>query len=273
MRPFGGRLWDGTTPGLGPARLACRCLVAEAEDGLVLVDTGFGLRDVEAPKERLPAMSAPNRPDLDPEDTAVARLRALGHRPEEVRHVVMTHLDFDHAGGLSDFPNATVHVHAFEAAAAAKREGVIARQRYQPAQLPADMKTYDPRDARTEWMGLQALALGHGAPPGILLVPLPGHTRGHCGVALDTGRGWVLHAGDAIFVHSELRSEGAAPPLAKGYEAMMQANGEARHASASLLRGLAAERAGEVEILCTHDPVTPPGDGRYEIGTWSDPPR
>ncbi|WP_376087331.1 MBL fold metallo-hydrolase [Roseomonas sp. CCTCC AB2023176] len=262
MRPYGGRFWDGLTNGLGPARLACRCLVAEADDGLVLVDTGFGLRDIETPAERLPAMATADRPDLNPDDTAVARLRALGHRPEDVRHIVMTHLDFDHAGGIHDFPNATVHVHAFEAAAAVERAGVIERQRYQPAQLPADMKTYDPRDARTEWMGLQALALEHGAPSGILLVPLPGHTRGHCGVAIDTGRaeggGWVLHAGDAIFMHSELRAEGAAPPLAKSYEAMMQANGEARHASAALLRGLAAERAGEVEILCTHDPVTPP---------------
>ncbi len=276
MRPYGGRLWDGVTPGLGPARLACRCLVAEADDGLILVDTGFGLQDIERPRERLPAMSAQNRPTLDPADTAVARLRQIGLDPADVRHIVMTHLDFDHAGGIADFPDATVHVHAFEAAAAARREGVIGKQRYQPAQIPPDlmasMATYDPRDARTEWMGMQALALGRGAPPEVLLVPLPGHTRGHCGVALDTGRGWVLHAGDAIFAHAELRADGAAPRLARTYEAMMQAEGSARHASANALRDLAAERGEEVAILCTHDPVTPPGDGRYAVGPWSDPP-
>ena len=42
MCPFGGRLWDGHSPVLGPAEIVCHCLLVETEIGLVLVDTGFG---------------------------------------------------------------------------------------------------------------------------------------------------------------------------------------------------------------------------------------
>ena len=53
MRPFGGALWDGVTPGLGASALTCRCLLVETDEGLVLVDTGFGMGDVFDPAGRL----------------------------------------------------------------------------------------------------------------------------------------------------------------------------------------------------------------------------
>ena len=48
MCPVGGRLWDGVSRG-PTAQLVCHCLLVETDSGLVLVDTGFGLRDVEEP--------------------------------------------------------------------------------------------------------------------------------------------------------------------------------------------------------------------------------
>jgi len=39
-----------------------------------------------------------------------------------------------------------------------------------------------------------------GARDDVLLIPLPGHSRGHCGVAVKTGEGWLLHCGDAYLV-------------------------------------------------------------------------
>lgn len=44
---------DGMTPGIGPAKLVCHTLLIESEQGLVLIDTGMGLRDVQNPKERI----------------------------------------------------------------------------------------------------------------------------------------------------------------------------------------------------------------------------
>jgi glyoxylase-like metal-dependent hydrolase (beta-lactamase superfamily II) len=47
-----------------------------------------------------------------------------------VRHIVLTHLDFDHAGGLEDFPEAIVHVMQTEIETARNRHGFISSQRY-----------------------------------------------------------------------------------------------------------------------------------------------
>lgn len=57
------------------------------------------------------------------------QLEQLGFSARDVRHIVLTHLDFDHAGGL---PEATVHVMQSEIATARDRGGFIASNRYRP---------------------------------------------------------------------------------------------------------------------------------------------
>jgi len=49
-------------------------------------------------------------PDFREEHTALRQIERLGYHPRDVRHIVLSHLDFDHAGGLDDFPHATVHM-------------------------------------------------------------------------------------------------------------------------------------------------------------------
>ncbi|WP_051484150.1 MBL fold metallo-hydrolase [Rhizobium sp. CF080] len=44
------------------------------------------------------------------EDTAAWQIQSLGYPARDVRHIVLTHLDFDHAGGIADFPRARIHV-------------------------------------------------------------------------------------------------------------------------------------------------------------------
>jgi glyoxylase-like metal-dependent hydrolase (beta-lactamase superfamily II) len=180
------------------------------------------------------------------------RVRRLGFEPRDVAHIVMTHLDFDHAGGLSDFPWAQVHVSAREAECARERPGFIGRMRWRPAQLSVELHGLGATGPK--WFDLETLA---GAPGGLLLVPLPGHTPGHCGVAIPDGDGWVLHAGDAIFMLSELHRPGEAPPLTLAYEALMEMDGAERQSSAETLRALRRRANGQVTIICTHDPVLP----------------
>jgi glyoxylase-like metal-dependent hydrolase (beta-lactamase superfamily II) len=256
MRPIGGRLWDPETRGVGPAHLACRCLVVETDEGLVLVDTGFGTADVENPWARLSAVTVlGNRPARDHGLTALARLRFMGLNPADVRHIVMTHLDFDHAGGLTDFPQASVHAHATEVLAARERKGPKARMRWRPEQLSVTI--HGAKEMAGDWFGFTTVT-GAGMPNGFRLVELPGHSDGHCGVLIETGAGWVLHVGDAVFMHGELEDGSAAPTLSKGYEMAMQVNGEARRATAGRLRELKARHGPEVTMLCTHDPSAPP---------------
>lgn len=132
MCPWGGPLFHGWRQDPSLRRLVCHCLLIETDrHGLVLVDTGIGLRDVQAPRPRLGwFFLLLNGIRLEEGQTALRRIERLGFRAADVRHIVLTHLDFDHAGGIEDFPEATVHVLGPELeAASGRRHGFIARQR------------------------------------------------------------------------------------------------------------------------------------------------
>jgi len=90
------------------------CLLVESNDGLVLVDTGLGTRDYVDEPGILWTFKLVTIVPLNPEEAAIRQIVGLGHRPEDVRHIVLTHMHFDHAGGLPDFPWAKVHVHRRE---------------------------------------------------------------------------------------------------------------------------------------------------------------
>lgn len=258
--PVGGRLFDGHSDAAS-AHLVCHCLLVETSSGLVLVDTGYGTRDVARPQDRLARFFlALNRPRLRPEETAVAKVRALGFDPGDVRHIVVTHLDFDHAGGIEDFPNARVHVTAVEKEAADARQGgaFVSDRRYRPQQWDeAHSWALYPLGGGEPWFGFDAVRDLEGLPPEILLVPLAGHTLGHAGVAIreDDGR-WLFYAGDAYFYHGEIGSERRdCPPGLRGYQRLMEVDRRARLANQRRLRALSSRHAGELRIFCAHDVV------------------
>jgi glyoxylase-like metal-dependent hydrolase (beta-lactamase superfamily II) len=255
--PLGGRLLNEHGGGLF-ARLVCHCLLIEtASSGLVLIDTGLGLNDVARPYPRLNrALCALTGLRLRAAETAAAQIDALGFARADVRHVVLTHLDFDHAGGLDDFPSAQVHVMASELAAARARPSPLSRGRYRPAQFAhAHWNEYAP--AGEPWNGFSAARQLKGLPPEILLIPLAGHTLGHAGVAIDTGAGGsLLHAGDAYFHHAELSPAGyRCPPGLRIYQWLMEADRAQRLANLQRLRTLSREAPPGLRIFSAHDPA------------------
>ena len=256
MCPVGGRLWDGVSRG-PTAQLVCHCLLVETDaSGLVLVDTGFGSRDVEDPYGRLsPLFIHMNRIRLEHRYTALAEVTARGFSPRDVRHIVLTHLDFDHAGGLEDFPEATVHVLQPEAEAAERRDGFIRRRRYRPEQWDevGHWSFYDRGGER--WFGFDAVRGLAGLPPEILMIPLPGHSAGHAGVAIDTPDGWLLNAGDAYFYRREMDAEPTCTPGLAAYQRLMEEDRPTRLRNQERLRALANSRRSNVRIFCSHDPV------------------
>ena len=146
---------------------------------------------------------------------ALPQIERLGFRREDVRHVVLTHIDFDHAGGLPDFPQAKIHVHVNEKNAALARATIKARTRYRSPQL-AHGPAWEPYDTLGEpWKGVPAVRQLAGLPPEILALPMGGHSPGHAAIAVDTGRGWLVHAGDAYFHRSVLEcADASATPWA-----------------------------------------------------------
>ena len=254
--PVGGALFDGFSKGI-LGLVPCAAQLIETKEGLVLVDTGYGTEDVEHPHPRLSLLlRALLNIRFRMGETALHQVKALGYSPTDVRHIVLTHLDFDHAGGLEDFPNARVHVMDLEREAAERmRRGFIAKRRYRPAQWNGvrNWQTYDGTSGE-KWFGFDAVRSLDGLPPEILLVPLPGHTLGHAGVAIDTGSGWVLNAGDAYFYRRELDSDRRrCTPGLRLYQRLMDTNREQRFSNQDRLRELKHAHLNEITIFCSHD--------------------
>ncbi len=242
---------------LGGQHLACHVLLVETpSSGLVLVDSGLGTADYAAITSRLGVTFARfyGRPAVDPSLAAIHQIRALGFDPRDVRHIVQTHLDLDHVGGLSDFPQATVHVHGTELKAAMRRKGVKARGRYRPLMWAHHPKWQTYTVEGQPWHGFEAVRNLEGLPPEFLFVPLPGHTLGHCGVAVDTDQGWLLDAGDAFFDPREVNGPTRTVAFRVGlFEAMVTTHKGLRVHNQNRLRSFVAEHP-EVTVFAAHDP-------------------
>jgi glyoxylase-like metal-dependent hydrolase (beta-lactamase superfamily II) len=237
------------------AVVPCNCLLIEAEGHLVLVDAGLGTRDMEDPSRLGPSNLILNaRPD--PGQTAVRQVEGLGFRPEDVRHIICTHLDRDHAGGLSDFPHASVHVTRVEQEAALSPQSRRERDRYRECHFEhgPGWVTHDTIPAEA-WFGMECIRGLDGLPPGILLVPLHGHTRGHCGVAIDTGKGWLLHCGDAYYIRTELEEGRRVPSGVRCFRRIAHVDHSKALLQIDRLKRALVESNGEITLLASHDPT------------------
>ena len=253
--PFA-RLVDSDSGWFARGRLLCHCLLIETRrDGLVLVDTGIGLRDMEA-RPTLPWLfRTVASPVLDPGETAARQVEGLGYSLADVRHIVATHLDLDHAGGLCDFPQASLHVHDKELRALQSPRGMMEKHRYVKQHVASceSVHRYD-NSSGDAWFGLPAAIQLDGIADDVALIPLHGHSRGHSGVAVNLGERWLLHAGDAYFHRGELKPEPTVPMGLRAFQELMQIDGVARAESQNQLRSLHRRHGREVEIFCAHDP-------------------
>lgn len=118
------------------------------------------------------------------------QVAAAGYKPEEVQHIVLTHLHFDHASGLPDFPQAKQHVHQHEFNALQHSHRLIERGAYDKADFAhtPDWVLFAEPNAR--WFDFDAIRLLFS--PEMYLIPLFGYTSGHCGVAFRLDDGWIF---------------------------------------------------------------------------------
>jgi glyoxylase-like metal-dependent hydrolase (beta-lactamase superfamily II) len=211
---------------------------------------------MERPYERLsPLFIHVNRIKFDRSHSAIEQVRSRGFDPRDVRHILVTHLDFDHAGGLEDFPNARVHVLQAEAEAARARQGFIGRRRYRPEQWDEVRHWEFYRAGGERWFGFEAVRGLKGLPPEILMVPLPGHTPGHAGIAVDTPDGWLFNAADAYFHRHEMDPEPRSTPGLAFYQQLMETDRDQRVHNKERVWELANDPRAGVRVFCSHDPV------------------
>ena len=163
----------------------------QTDDGKnVLVDTGLSPDHIADPECRIP------KPDvvveMRPEDDIRHQLALIGVEPEDVDTVVITHFDFDHAGGNRFFPDA---------------QFVVQREQYEYA------KATPGRCFAQDWdlpeLDYRLLDGDHELLLGVELVVTPGHAPGHQSVIVRglENTGTVILTSDAAHTHVEFEEE------------------------------------------------------------------
>jgi glyoxylase-like metal-dependent hydrolase (beta-lactamase superfamily II) len=170
-----GNLVEGEVDGERRLLQALNCLLIETPSGRVLVETGIG----ERVDEKARAIRSYEGPWI------AAALENVGFLPESVNVVAMSHLHFDHAGGLlradgeKAFPHATI--------VAQKAEWEVAL-----GENPRLIASYVQPELRlVEAWGKQGWTDGEKEIlPGVSVVPTGGHSTGHQAVIVrGTGDG------------------------------------------------------------------------------------
>lgn len=221
--------------------------------GWILVDTGYGNRFLAATRRwpyRLYRWATP----VTLAGPAAGPLASIGVRPEDVRHVIVTHFHGDHVGGLAEFPQAQIHHHEQALAPLLARSPFRqTRAAFLPDLVPADL------DRRARVIPSAAFTKTTDLPfPGhdlfgdgsIHLVELPGHAPGQVGVAYETGGVRTLYCADAFWRSCQITDGVNLPRPALA----IQWDGAAYRSTVSELRLL--HRRGTHRLLACHDEET-----------------
>lgn len=221
------------------------CLLLQENNKIILIDTGIGLLDIKNPTERI----GQELIDLvgyrfDETQTALRQIENLGLKPENVTDCIISHLDNDHIGGLADFPKAVVHVGVEEFE---NFNSDNPRYLKTPLSHNPTIRTYG--KSNFNWFGFEARKLDVNIETEIFLVPLFGHTSGHCGVAIKTADKWIFYIADAYNIRVELSDDNhPLNELAK----VRADNNDLRIATVDKIRKFLNENP-EVEIYGYHD--------------------
>lgn len=219
-------------------QLACNCLLVEwpgGSDRRVIIETGHGPKYAEK-EQRIFA--------IDPAHWLLPSLAALSVDPATITDVVVSHLHFDHAGGLTHerdgrlvptFPKARVHVHRPEFEDARAKVGIMTATYRE--------ENYAPIDVANAW---NLLAGNSEIVPGVRNIATPGHTRGHHSLVVAGRDRSLVFAGDLMPTRHHLGA-----PYNMGYDLFPLDN---RASKQKLLEWLAARRG---LLVIDHELETP----------------
>ncbi len=231
---------------MGPA--IGHCLLLEGINRLVLIDSGIGLSETKDPEKKLgKELIEITGFKFDEKRTAITQIQKLGFRPEKVKDCIISHLDPDHIGGLADFPDMKIHI--------AKEEYESFKsgnERYLPQQLAhnPEIKLYE--KSNSKWFGLPARKVDLDFETEIYLIPLFGHTLGHCGVTFKKNEKWIFYVGDAYYLRDEISDlNHPVDELAR----IRAVDDEMRKESLEKIREIVKKHGNEIEYFGYHDPT------------------
>ena len=165
----------------------------ETRQGRILFDVGcdFGKIADPALKQHYYGDFPFGPPEMDEEHRVSDYLKRLGLGPHDIDLIFCSHLHFDHAGGLCDFPGCDVHVH--------EREMAAARALADEAYFADDL------DVPVHW---RMKSGEYSLVPGVEAIESPGHTDGHMSLMVTLPEGQpILLTGDAADLEENLNLE------------------------------------------------------------------
>lgn len=219
------------------------------EHGVVLVDAPYGHDGPKNMGSLLGSLLGASLMSFKPSWSVIPRLEQMGWRSSQVDHVLLTHMHYDHTGGMKELGHATFHVSSEEwndATTVGAFDGLVrgyAISDYRA--LHAKMELFDnPENYQRDEPGHDIFGDGS-----VRAIALPGHTRGHTGYLFTMSDGrTILHAGDAVYDLRQLRESHGFGSMARSVshdvsEAMFTVNELKRF----------TQEHPDVEIVCAHD--------------------
>jgi N-acyl homoserine lactone hydrolase len=182
---------DGASLGMpDQARVAAPVpfYVIEHPDGIALFDCGLHANNADPDDDyRLLLQSNGLDVTFDKDETVTAHLERLDIDPERIRYVVLSHLHFDHAGGLHQVPNATLVVQRREWEAGFDPE--LSARHFLP-------RRYFNLGHKVQLIDGEHDLFGDGA---VVCTPSYGHTPGHQSLRVRGPQGDHILVSDACY--------------------------------------------------------------------------
>lgn len=214
-------------------------------EGLILVDTGYGRRTATDPRA-YPGSVQARTIGLTMRQPAADQLEARGISVASVRHLVPTHLHTDHAGGIADFPDATLWTTAREWSFAQRRRPIRGTDPEPYLDREPRWVDFDGTEPYGPFEGHVDL-FGDGT---VVLLPSPGHTPGSALILVNEPERSLLYVGDAAWADVNWIA-----PVPKGFLVRTLVEDNWREAMDTLWRVRAWHaRHPDLHVVCGHDP-------------------
>lgn len=152
----------------------------------ILVDTGFDHKEAAARGRKIT-------------EEPIVSLKRIGVDPASIKETIITHLHFDHAGTMDQFPNSKFHLQAAEMAYATG-----------PCMCEGSMRTPFSADhicqmVKHVYSGRVHFHDGEGeVAPGITVHKSPGHSKGIQAIRVNTAHGPVVMASDVVHFYANI---------------------------------------------------------------------
>jgi len=191
-------LWEKTNPpdSLNRIQLAMRCLLLDDGENIVLIETGIGDKCDDKFKDMFEIKQAKNALS----DT----LSKYGYLNENITHVVLTHLHFDHAGGATIFDNQSKIAPTFpNAKYYVSKNNWIAGNNPNPKDKASYLK--ENYLSLKEYGVLEIISENESILDGISTYVVNGHTQGQQLIKIDGEGESIVFCSDLIPLKSHLK--------------------------------------------------------------------